>query len=130
MSFAKECLGLSKVQAEAEKKLGAVIKATGAAAGLTADEMKKYASQLQDVTKYGDEVTIDAMAIMSTFKSIKGDVFKEAIASAQDMATVLNTDLNAAVMQIGKALESPEIGLTALRRSGVSFSQEQVKQIK
>ena len=92
--------------------------------------MKKYASQLQDVTKYGDEVTIDAMAIMSTFKSIKGDVFKEAIASSQDMATVLNTDLNAAVMQIGKALESPEIGLTALRRSGVSFSQEQVKQIK
>ena len=76
---------------------------------------------MQDVTKYGDEVTIDAMAIMSTFKSIKGDVFKEAIASAQDMATVLNTDLNAAVMQIGKALESPEIGLTALRRSGVSF---------
>ena len=130
VSFAKECLGLNKVQAEAEKKLGAVIKATGAAAGLTADEMKKYASQLQDVTKYGDEVTIDAMAIMSTFKSIKGDVFKEAIASAQDMATVLNTDLNAAVMQIGKALESPEIGLTALRRSGVSFSQEQVKQIK
>ena len=127
VSFAKECLGLNKVQAEAEKKLGAVIKATGAAAGLTADEMKKYASQLQDVTKYGDEVTIDAMAIMSTFKSIKGDVFKEAIASAQDMATVLNTDLNAAVMQIGKALESPEIGLTALRRSGVSFSQEHSK---
>ena len=40
VSFAKECLGLNKVQAEAEKKLGAVIKATGAAAGLTADEMK------------------------------------------------------------------------------------------
>lgn len=130
ISFAKECLSLNKVQTQAEKKLAAVIKATGGAAGLTADEMKKYASQLQDVTTYGDEVTIDAMAIMSTFKSIKGDVFKQAIASAQDMATVLNTDLNAAVMQIGKALEAPEIGLTALRRSGVSFSQEQIKQIK
>ncbi len=130
VSFAKECLSLNKVQADAEKKLAAVIKATGGAAGLTADEMKKYASQLQDLTTYGDEVTIDAMAIMSTFKSIKGDVFKQAVASAQDMATVLNTDLNAAVMQIGKALEAPEIGLTALRRSGVSFSQEQIKQIK
>lgn len=130
VSFAKECLSLNKVQAAAEKKLAAVIKATGGAAGLTADEMKKYASQLQTVTTYGDEVTIDAMAIMSTFKSIKGDVFKEAIASAQDMATVLNTDLNSAVMQIGKALETPEIGLTALRRSGVSFSKEQIKQIK
>lgn len=130
VSFAKECLSLNKVQAAAEKKLAAVIKATGGAAGLTANEMKKYASQLQEVTTYGDEVTIDAMAIMSTFKSIKGDVFKGAIASAQDMATVLNTDLNSAVMQIGKALETPEIGLTALRRSGVSFSKEQIKQIK
>lgn len=130
VSFAKECLSLNKVQAAAEKKLAAVIKATGRAAGLTANEMKKYAAQLQDVTTYGDEVTIDAMAIMSTFKSIKGDVFKGAIASAQDMATVLNTDLNSAVMQIGKALETPEIGLTALRRSGVSFSKEQIKQIK
>lgn len=130
VSFAKECMSLSKVQADAEKKLTAVIKATGGAAELTANEMKRYASQLQDVTRFGDEVTIDAMAIMATFKSIKGDVFKEAIASAQDMATVLNTDLNAAVMQIGKALEAPEIGLNALRRSGVSFSQEQIKQIK
>lgn len=67
VSFAKECLSLNKVQAAAEKKLAAVIKATGGAAGLTADEMKKYASQLQTVTTYGDEVTIDAMAIMSTF---------------------------------------------------------------
>ena len=57
VSFAKECRGLSKGKAEGEKKLGAVIKAKGVAAGLTADEMKKYASQLQDVTKYGDEVT-------------------------------------------------------------------------
>lgn len=130
VSFAKECMSLSKVQADAEKKLAAVIKATGGAAELTANEMKRYASQLQDVTRFGDEVTIDAMAIMATFKSIKGDVFKEAIASAQDMATVLNTDLNAAVMQIGKALEAPETGLNALRRSGVSFSQEQIKQIK
>lgn len=130
VSFAKECMSLNKVQADAEKKLAAVIKATGGAAELTANEMKRYASQLQDVTRFGDEVTIDAMAIMATFKSIKGDVFKEAIASAQDMATVLNTDLNAAVMQIGKALEAPETGLNALRRSGVSFSQEQIKQIK
>lgn len=130
VSFARECMGLNKIQAAAEKKLAAVIKATGGAAGLTADEMKNYASQLQNVTTWGDEVTIDAMAIMSTFKSIKGEVFKEAIASAQDMATVLNSDLNAAVMQIGKALEAPEIGLNALRRSGVSFSAEQIKQIK
>ena len=33
-------------------------------------------------------------------------------------------------MQIGKALESPEIGLVALRRSGISFTEMQIGQIK
>lgn len=129
-SFIKECKSLWKIQEKAENKLESVIKATGGAAELTADQMKKYASSLQDATTYGDEVTIDAMSIMATFKSIKGDVFKEAIKSAQDMAYVMNTDLNQAALQLGKALESPELGLTALRRSGVSFSTEQIKQIK
>lgn len=129
-SFLTECKNLWKVQEKAENKLESVIKATGGAAELTAEQMKKYASSLQDATTYGDEVTIDAMSIMATFKSIKGDVFKEAIKSAQDMAYVMNTDLNQAALQLGKALESPELGLTALRRSGVSFSTEQIKQIK
>ena len=129
-SFLTECQNLWKVQEKAENKLESVIKATGGAAELTADQMKKYASSLQDVTTYGDEVTIDAMSIMATFKSIKGDVFKEAIKSAQDMAYVMNTDLNQAALQLGKALESPELGLNALRRSGVSFSTEQIAQIK
>lgn len=129
-SFLTECKNLWKVQEKAENKLESVIKATGGAAELTADQMKKYASSLQDATTYGDEVTIDAMSIMATFKSIKGDVFKEAIKSAQDMAYVMNTDLNQAALQLGKALESPELGLTALRRSGVSFSTQQIAQIK
>lgn len=129
-SFLTECNNLWKIQEKAENKLESVIKATGGAAELTADQMKKYASSLQYVTTYGDEVTIDAMSIMATFKSIKGDVFKEAIKSAQDMAYVMNTDLNQAALQLGKALESPEIGLNALKRSGVSFSTEQIAQIK
>ena len=33
-------------------------------------------------------------------------------------------------MQLGKALEEPEIGLSALRRVGVSFTEEQKEQIK
>ena len=129
-NFAQEAIGLAKIQADAEKKLEAVLKATGGAAGLSAKELKKYASQLQDVTLYGDEATIAAMGMMASFKSIKGDVFKEAIKAAQDMSTVMNTDLKQSVLQLGKALESPEIGMSALRETGVSFTQEQIAGVK
>lgn len=129
-SFANECRQLYAVQESAEKKLEAVHKATQGASELSTNQMKRFASQLQSVTTIGDEVTINAMAMLSTFKSIKGDVFKDAIKSAADMAEVMGTDLNAAVLQVGKALEAPEVGLTALRKSGVSFTTEQIAQIK
>lgn len=129
-NFAQESIALAKIQADAEKKLEAVLKATGNAAGLSAKELKKYASQLQDVTLYGDEATIAAMGMMASFKSIKGDIFKEAIKAAQDMSTVMNTDLKQSVLQLGKALESPEIGMSALRETGVSFTQEQIAGVK
>ncbi len=116
-------------QEAAERKLESVIRATGGSVGITTDELKEYASQLQSITKFGDEVTLDAMAIASTFKSIRGDNFKTMIAAAQDLATVMGTDLNSATMQLAKALEQPEIGLTMLRRSGVSFSKAQIEEI-
>lgn len=129
-SFALESIQLAKVQADAEKKLTAVLQATGHAAGLSAKELKHYASELQDITLYGDEATIAAMGMMASFKSIKGDVFKAAIRSAQDMSTVMDTDLKQSILQVGKALESPEIGMSALRKTGVSFTQEQIAAVK
>lgn len=39
-------------------------------------------------------------------------------------------DLNGSVLQLGKALEDPERGLVALRKSGVSFTQSQIEGIK
>lgn len=117
-------------QAMALAKVEAVLKSTGNAAGLTSKELQRYATELQKTTMFGDEATLEAMARLATFKSISKDIFKATIASAQDLATVMGGDLNGAILQLGKALEAPEIGLTMLRRSGVSFSTEQIEQIK
>ena len=117
-------------QAIAVAKLESVLKSTGNAAGLTSKELQRYATELQKTTMFGDEATLEAMARLATFKSISKDIFKATIASAQDLATVMGGDLNGAILQLGKALEAPEIGLTMLRRSGVSFSTEQIEQIK
>lgn len=118
------------VQEKAETKLAAVLKATGNAAGFTAKELIKQAAAMQKVTTHGDEVIINAQAMMATFKNIRGDVFQGAIEAAADMAVVMETDLKSAVIQVGKALNDPIVGVTALGRVGVTFSNQQKQMIK
>lgn len=111
--------------AEAEAKLAQVLKATGGAAGYTKEQLVALSEQLQETTKYEAEVTQGAMAILATFRNVRGDVFIDATKAAQDMATVLGTDVNGAAMQLGKALNDPVAGIKALTRAGVSFTEQQ-----
>lgn len=129
-NFATSAVKAYNESAAAAAKFNAVVRATGGAAGITTEEMQRFASQLQSVTTFEDDATTSAASLLATFKSVNGDVFKQAIVSAQDLATIMGGDLQGAIMQIGKALESPEIGLVALRRSGISFTEMQIEQIK
>ena len=128
-------LGRASVQAynqqeAANIKLQNALRNTGAAIGVNYDELKKYANELQHVNGVADDATMSAMATLTTFRSVQGDVFKATIRAAQDMAAFIGTDLNSAVLQLGKALEAPEVGLTMLRRSGVVFTTEMTANIK
>ncbi len=127
--FIQESVELAGVQEQAEAKLKAVLEATGGAAGLTAEQLKEYAGRLQDITTYGDETTISAMAVLGTFKQIKGDNFKAATKAAMDMSAVMGTDLESNILQIGKALNDPIKGLDGLGRAGVKFTEQQKAQI-
>ena len=117
-------------QESAEKKLAAVLKATGNAAGLSAKEIKAHAAELQKTTKFGDEVTINTQAILATFKEIKGDQFKAATVAILDMSTVLDQDAKQGAIALGKALNDPIRGVTALSRVGVTFTDQQREQIR
>lgn len=117
-------------QEAANRKLEGALRNTGAQIGLNNEELKKYAGELQKVNGYADDATMAAMATLTTFRSVSGQVFKDTIKAAQDMAAFLGTDLNTAVQQLGKALESPETGMAALRRSGVVFTKEMTEGIK
>ncbi len=126
----KQSIGLAEEQIKQEQKLAAVLDATGHAAGWTADQLKQHAAALQQTTNFGDEATIGAQAVLATFKEIRGDVFKDATSAILDMSAVLNTDLQGAAIQVGKALNDPIRGVSALSRVGVSFTQQQKDQIK
>lgn len=129
--IASESLKLFNVQAKADAQLKSTLKSTGEAAGRTFEQLKDQASALQGVTLFGDETTQQAQALLLTFTKIKDEVFDDSIPLIQDYATAMATasgetvDLKAASIQVGKALNDPIKGISALSKSGVSFSESQ-----
>ncbi|MDY6790537.1 MAG: phage tail length tape measure family protein [Thermodesulfobacteriota bacterium] len=117
-------------QRDAEAKLGAVLQSTGHAAGFTLDQLKNMAAGLQQVTTFGDETVLSGMAILATFKNIRGEGFERTAKAALDMSTVMGTDLKSSMVMLGKALNDPIANLSALSRSGVQFNVQQKEMIK
>ncbi len=126
----RKSIALFREQELVEAKLESQVRATGMAAGFTAEQLKRQASALQEVTLFGDETTIAAQGVLLSFRNIQGVNFERTIESAQDLATLLDGNLNAAVIQLGKALNDPIANLSALSRSGIQFSKEQKARIK
>jgi hypothetical protein len=128
--FVAESVRFANEAEEAEAKLSAVIRSTGGAAGYTADELKRMASGLQGLTTYGDDAIVRAQALMLTFTKVGREVFPQAIQAVLNMSTALDQDLKSSAIQLGKALNDPIEGVSALQRVGVSFTETQKEQIR
>lgn len=111
-------------------QLDARLKSTGSAAGLTRDELIDLSGSMQQLTTYGDEAVLQMENLLLTFTSIKGPIFKEATAVILDVSTALGQDLQSSAIQVGKALNDPLTGISALQRVGVSFTEAQKDVIK
>jgi len=118
------------IQQDAEKQLEAVLESTGHAAGLTAEELKKMASGLQDVTRFGDETVIGAQSLLLTFTKIGKETFPDALEAVLNVSTAMGQDLKSSALIVGKALNDPVLGMTALSRSGIQFTEDQKKVVK
>ena len=99
-------------------------------AGLTAKSLDDMANQLEISMGVSSTAVKEMQARLLTFTEITASVFKEAQIAAIDMAAVFGQDLSQATIQLGKALNDPIKGYTALRRIGVSFTNQQVESIK
>lgn len=108
----------------------AVLKSTGEIAGITADAVTKLATSLEKQTKFSDEDVRSVENLLLTFTSIGKDIFPQATKTVLDMATALGEDTKSASIQLGKALQDPVLGVTALRRVGVNFNSAQQEVIK
>lgn len=117
-------------QEQALAKLVVVLKSTGHAAGLSLKQLVAHSKALQKVTVYGDETIQSMQALLLTFKSIRGEIFMRTTEAILDLSKAMGQDLQQSVIQIGKAINDPILGMTALRRVGIQFTTEQEKMIK
>jgi hypothetical protein len=116
---------------QAMAKVNNLVKQTGQAAGFSGEQLSEMADALESKSLYeAEDILNKVSAQLLTFTNIKGDNFKAAQQAALDLSAVLGSDLQGTAIQLGKALQDPVAGLTALKKSGVSFSEEQKNVIK
>jgi phage-related minor tail protein len=119
----------AKIQAQT----ASVLKSTGNAAGRTAEQIADYASSLSDAagaSLFGDDQIQQSENLLLTFTNIKGASLDAATAISVDMAQALGGAPKDSAIQLGKALNDPIKGITALTRVGVTFTDEQKAQIQ
>jgi hypothetical protein len=121
-----------KIGAETEARL----KSTGATAWITADQVADLAETLSYKTRIDDEEIQAAENMLLSFTNLRNevgkgnDVFNQASSAVLDLAAGTKTDLLSATKQLGKALNDPVKGLTALSRGGTQFSEVQTEMIE
>jgi len=114
----------------------AVLKSTGGVANISAKQVQDLAGALSRKVGIDDEAIQSGQNLLLTFSRIRNetgkgnDVFNQTTKAALDMSVAMGTDMRTSALQLGKALNDPAKGLTRLTRSGVTFTDQQVKQIK
>ena len=124
--------GIEKIEElhQATAQVQAVLTSTNNAAGLSMKQLEESASSLASNTKFSQTDVFGMQSLLLTFTSVKDKIFNEAQPAIMDLAQRMGGDLKGASIQVGKALNDPIQGMTALRRVGVSFSDSQKTVIK
>jgi hypothetical protein len=124
---------------KSELRLANIAKVTG----LYGDETEKvtkriseYAEALSFSTGVDDELIRGNQAVLLTFKELAksagvvGGAFDRATVAALDLSAAGLGDAESSAIQLGKALQDPTNGLTALRRAGVTFTAAEKDKIR
>jgi hypothetical protein len=134
----KEFADAQKVTAQTN----AVLKSTGGIANVTAKHVEALGSSLLKKTGIDDEAIKSGENMILTFKNIRNEagkgnnIFDQATRAVTDMDVAMThgastqESLSKTAIRVGKALNDPIKGVTALGRVGVQFTEAQKKQIK
>ena len=115
-------------QEGALRRVNSTIISTGRLTKISGQEIQSYAGELQKLTGVSDEVIMESSALLLTFTNVEEN-FKRAQSVILDVSTALGQDLKSSTIQVGKALQDPIKGLSALSRVGIQFTEVQKRQI-
>jgi hypothetical protein len=114
----------------------AVIKSTGGAAKVSERQVGRLSGRLSVMAGVDDELVQKGANVLLTFKGIRNEtgkgnkVFNQANKATLNLSAALGKDLKGSAIQVGKALNDPIRGTTALGRAGVQFTEDQKEQIR
>lgn len=134
LKFGKDSVDAARAAAVEQAKLEAVFKATGDTTGKSAKIAADYASTLSRQIGVDDEVIKAGESKLATFKnvadatSMMNGVFKRTTAAGADLAAAGFGSIESNAVLLGKALNDPTKGMSALTRVGVTLTDQQKKQ--
>lgn len=132
----KFALEAAQEAAEVGAQTEAVLKSTGGAANITAEEIGNLATKISLYSAIEDDAIKVGQNMLLTFTNIRNevgegnDIFTQASERLVDMSVGMGTDMKSSAIQLGKALNDPVKGVTALGRAGVQFTDKQKKTIE
>jgi hypothetical protein len=128
--FLKGSVEMFNEAAQASAQLDASMISTANAANLNREALDAQAESLMKKSLFDDDAITSSQALLATFTEIKDKIYMDAVPAITDLATKMGGDLHGATIQVGKALNDPIEGITALSRVGVSFTDSQKAVIK
>ena len=107
-------------QEDAINRLNIALKASGDFTEAASLEFQAYASELQKVSRVGDEVTIANLALLKSLAPLTNEGLKAANTAATNLSAALRIDLDSAVRLVAKAANG---NVEAFKRYGIELTK-------
>jgi hypothetical protein len=108
------------VQEDAVNSLNSALISTGIFSDKTSQSLQNFASELQNATRFGDEVILQNAALIQSLGRLDEQGLKRATTAATNLATALRIDLSTASQLVGKAAQGQ---ITAFSRYGIAIEK-------
>jgi hypothetical protein len=124
----------SRAAAESRDASAQVMAALASMRGASQRTMAQLQAQsrvlMHGSTRDDDDIMRSVTANLLTFGRVSGRTFDRAQQSIMDVSARLRMELQPATLLVGKALNDPVKGMTAMGRAGIQFTDVQKRQIR
>ena len=126
----KEATDAASKHQNIEAQLQAVLTSTKDVSGATAEGINQLAESLMLTTGYSKDTILSVDNLLLGFTNISSQTMPAATQAILDFANRTGNDAVSSTMLLGRALDDPTKGMTALRREGLVLSAQQQQMVK